>query len=315
MRLAFGASSDILIHMNSTQKGKLRPLLEKLIFNLFKVLNENDGQMKGSELMKKVGEVSNLDEWSQERFEKTGNVRWQAVLHLRSIAAVKAGFLVKKKGVWYLTDEGAEAFKLGAKGLFEACNAGYRKWKQARKPVEEPGEEGLGEADTPEEATAAKLSEIEASALASIEDHINRKNPYEFQELCAALLRAMGYYTPFVAPKGPDGGVDITAYRDPLGAVSPRIKVQIKHKGNPSAVDDVRKLVGILGSKESIGIFISSGGFTTEAKREAMRSHVHVELIDLPRFIALWQDFYAKMSDEDKQLLPLQPIYFLSAET
>ena len=28
------------------------------------------------------------------------------------------------------------------------------------------------------------------------------------------------YYTPFIAPKGKDGGVDIIAYRDPLGTTA-----------------------------------------------------------------------------------------------
>lgn len=34
----------------------------------------------------------------------------------------------------------------------------------------------------------------------------------------------------YIAPKGKDAGVDIIAYRDPLGMASPRIKVQIKHR-------------------------------------------------------------------------------------
>jgi restriction system protein len=37
----------------------------------------------------------------------------------------------------------------------------------------------------------------------------------------------------------------------------------------------------------------------------------HVELIDLNRFSGLWQEFYDNLSDEDKILLPLRPIYFL----
>jgi restriction system protein len=225
--------------------------------------------------------------------------------------------LIKKKGIWYLTDEGAATLKLGPEGLFAACEKGYRKWKAARLDTNIPEDNDEFVEQPPpgdDVAIAAKFDEIEADALAAIEDFINRKNPYEFQEMCAALLRAMGYFTPFVAPKGPDGGIDVIAYRDPLGASSPRIKVQIKHKEASSPVDDVRKLVGILGTQENIGIFVSSGGFTSEAKREAMRSHVHVELIDLPRFIGLWQEFYGKMTDEDKQLMPLQPIYFLSPE-
>jgi predicted Mrr-cat superfamily restriction endonuclease len=38
----------------------------------------------------------------------------------------------------------------------------------------------------------------------------------------------MGYHTPFISPKGKDGGIDIIAYQDPLGLKTPRIKVQVK---------------------------------------------------------------------------------------
>src|SRR5581483_179154 len=106
-------------------KGKLRPLLEKLISTVFKILADHDGQMKGSELMEAVRKTSNLDKWALERFERTGEVRWQSVLNLRSIAAVKAGLLVRKRGIWYLTREGFMAAKLSPEALFKACQTGY----------------------------------------------------------------------------------------------------------------------------------------------------------------------------------------------
>jgi restriction system protein len=59
-------------------------------------------------------------------------------------------------------------------------------------------------------------------------------------------------------------------------------------------------------------MFVSSGGFTSDAKVTARGSHVHVELVDYDRFISLWQEFYPKLTDEDKSLLPLVPIYFFS---
>jgi restriction system protein len=58
------------------------------------------------------------------------------------------------------------------------------------------------------------------------------------------------------------------------------------------------------------GLFISTGGFTSDAKTTARSSHVHVELIDFDRFIALWQEFYQKFNDEDKDRLRLRPVYF-----
>jgi len=133
---------------------------------------------------------------------------------------------------------------------------------------------------------------------------------YEFQDLAAALLRGMGYHTPFIAPTGKDGGIDIIAYRDPLGTISPRIKVQVKHREQPASVHEVRQLMGVLQKDGDVGIFISSGGFTPDSKTTARDSHVHVELIDLARFIELWQEFYGKLSDEDKNMLPLTPIFF-----
>ena len=134
-----------------------------------------------------------------------------------------------------------------------------------------------------------------------------------FKKLVAALLRGMKYHTPFVAPRGKDGGIDVIAYRDPLGTVSPRIKVQVKHRPNTSAtVQEIRQLMGLLQTDGDVGIFISTGGFTTDAKNTARSSQVHVELVDLSRFISFWQEFYHEMTDEDKNWLPLHPVYFLA---
>jgi restriction system protein len=87
--------------------------------------------------------------------------------------------------------------------------------------------------------------------------------------------------------------------------------VQIKHRLNTTAtVQEVRQLMGLLQKDGDVGIFVSSGGFTADAKATARSSHVHVELIDPDRLITLWQEFYAKLTDEDKSLLPMKPIFF-----
>jgi len=70
--------------------------------------------------------------------------------------------------------------------------------------------------------------------------------------------------------------------------------------------------MGLLQKDGDVGIFVSSGGFAPGAKTTARTLHVHVELIDLDRFIQLWEEFYPKLSDEDKNLLPLVPVYFYS---
>jgi len=124
----------------------------------------------------------------------------------------------------------------------------------------------------------------------------------------------MGYHTPFISPKGKDGGLDIIAHADPLGATEPRIKVQVKHwPDNAIRVDDIRSLTGLLSKEGDIGLFVTSGYFTSESERSARESHRHVKLIDVNTFIDLWQEFYPSMADDDKNMLPLHPIYFLGS--
>ena len=150
-------------------------------------------------------------------------------------------------------------------------------------------------------------------ALSEIKDYIQNLDPIDFQKLVAALLRAMGYHTPFISPRGKDGGVDIIAYSDPLGLKEPRIKVQVKRYSDTDKVTakDVRSLLGILTTKES-ALFVTSGYYTPDA--EAAAKDKNICLIDGNKFINLWQEFYPKMSDEDKDRLPLKYVAFLGKE-
>lgn len=299
--------------MKKENMSKSRHLASRVIFAALSILKEKGGQSPGKEVVAEVEKRVELDEWAKTVYEKSGYVRWQSILHFFSIDCIKAGFLVKKKGVWYITPEGEGALKLGEVGLLDAATQAYRAWSDQRESatnteddqdVNEEGEQG-------QEAT---IHEMEQLAIEGLKNQINTKNPYEFQEMVAALLRGMGYYTPFIAPKGKDGGIDVIAYRDPLGTVAPRMKVQIKHRDSSASVQEIRQLMGLLQKDGDVGIFVSSGGFTPDAKVTARSSHVHVELLDMDRFISLWQEFYPKLTDEDKSLLSLVPIYFYAPQ-
>lgn len=294
--------------MAKDKLSRSRELAAKVIFAALQILNEKGGQAPGREVISEVEKRVTLDDWAKATYEKSGYVRWQSILHFFSIDCIKAGYLVKKKGVWYLTPEGENALKLGEVGLLNAATAAYRDWKNENQPAEAVEDQDIS--DEGQQGQEATIHEIEQLAIEGLKKQINHKNPYEFQELVAALLRGMSYYTPFVAPKGKDGGIDVIAYRDPLGTVTPRIKVQIKHREASASVQEIRQLMGLLQKDGDVGMFVSSGGFTPDAKTTARSSHVHVELVDLDRFITLWQEFYPKLADEDKALLPLMPIYF-----
>ena len=281
----------------------------KAVFAAFEILSEAGGEMRGRDVVDQVGKLVPFTEWERERYEKTGYVRWESILHLYSIDCIKAGYLHKDKGVWTLTPEGEAALQLGPEKLLDSAVVKYREWK-ARNAREQAGVELSGVDNTQQQK--ALLNQFEEQAMDGILTFIKNKNPYDFQDLVAALLRTMGYFVPHIAKRGKDGGIDIIAYSDPLGTREPRIKVQVKHRPDAGiSVEDIRQLIGILSKPGDVGLFVTSGHFTSEAERTARESHKHIELIDFDRLIALWQEFYPQMIDEDKNRLPLYPIFFL----
>ena len=281
------------------------------------LLKEAGGEMPRKDIMRLIPERlkeqgQEFTSWDNERLEKTGYIRWRSNFQYFTIDLVKAGYLRKLKGVWYLTPEGEIATQMDAVALYEDAREKYKAWQKNNNEEKPPQTQEAEVEIVNDRNQTVELEELEEEARDGIKDHIRSMNPYEFQDLVAALLRAMGYFTPFISPKGRDGGVDIIAFQDPLGAKSPRIKVQVKHRPDASiAVDDIRGLTGLLNKDGDIGLFVTSGRFTSESERFSRDSHIHIKLIGGDAFIELWKEFYPKLSDEEKNLLPLHPIYFL----
>ncbi len=285
-----------------------RQVAIKTTYATLKILKEAGGQLSSREVINRMREEVQFTEWERGTYEKTNYVRWESILSFYSIGLSKSGFIRKQKGIWYITPEGEEALKLSPEELLNKANRLYREWSATNTDT------GSGEDVDTSSAPKETIDQLEAQAKEGIKEFILQKNPYEFQDLVAALLHAMGYYTPFVAPRGPDGGVDIVAYKDPLGTETPRIKVQVKHRPNTNVpVTDIKNLVGSLNKDGDIGLFVTSGSFTSESDKFARTSHIHVKLIDLNQLIELWQEYYPKFTDEEKNLLPLHPIYFLGS--
>jgi restriction system protein len=193
----------------------------------------------------------------------------------------------------------------------EKGEVAYREWRKLNpredKHDDEPTDDNVGR------DRAEELNMLESDAREGIRKFIVSKSPYEFQDMVAALLRAMGYHTPFIAPKGKDGGIDITAYLDPLGAQTPRIKVQVKHKPETAiSASDIRALLGVLRAGD-IALFVTSGTFSPDAKTTGTSSREFIRLIDGDEFIDMWLEFYDKMTDDDKNMLPLKRISFLGS--
>ena len=59
------------------------------------------------------------------------------------------------------------------------------------------------------------------------------------------------------------------------------------------------------------GYFPTAISFSSDARSTSTSSREFIRLIDGSDFIDMWQEYYDKMSDDDKNLLPLKRISFL----
>ena len=55
---------------------------------------------------------------------------------------------------------------------------------------------------------------------------------------------------------------------------------------------------------EDRGLYVSTGGFTKEARYEADRADVPIRLIDLDSFVRTYVEIYDEVNDNDHAILP-----------
>jgi restriction system protein len=290
-------------------KGITRERTGLLLQTLFKVLLEQHDGMAARDALEAVANRIQLTPHEEGEYE-TGGRRFDKILRFATVDAVKAGWMVKTKGTWAITDAGQNAFKTFQKPdeFYREASRLYWKWRRAN-PVEVEPEES-----TDERGATITFEEAGEQAWNEVSVYLGNIDPYILQNLVAALLEAMDYYVNWVSPPGKDGGVDIVAYSDPLGTKPPRIKVQVKRRKDSINVEELRSFLALI-NEDDVGIFVTTGGFTKDASELARhQERRRITLIDRERLVDLWIEYQNKVAVDKRDALPLKPIYFLAPE-
>lgn len=281
---------------------------------VFRLLKSNPEGLAAKVVLERLPELVPPTEFEAGAYPSQPDARrYDKIVRFATIGPVKAGWMLKNKGLWTLTELGQKAYEKfpDPEKLMQEAGRLYRQWA-----AEQPEATEEAEASTPEAAqdAATTLEEAEESAWAEIEKHLKRISPYEFQDLVAGLLKAMGYHVSWVSPPGPDKGIDIIAHTDPLGIQGPRIKVQVKRRDDRTSAEGVRSLLGLIGEGD-VGLFVSIGGFTRDAEDEARRQEKkRIMLVDLKRLFDLWVEHYDRIAEIERRLLPIKRVPFLNPE-
>ena len=282
----------------------------ELLRGVFRILRENSSALPAAEVLSRLERIVPPTEFEQSEYpNRPGVRRYERIVRFSTIQCVKAGWLVKNQGLWNLTDLGKEAYDRYTNPVTfkREAQKGFKKWEREHSSEEEDSEE----AEASEQAPAyGALEEAEEKAWLEIKAHIAEMDPFDFQQVVAGLFRGMGYHVVWVSPPGRDGNNDAIAYSDSLGVTGPRIRIEVKRQTRRQDVDEIRSFLGILHDNE-VGIYVATGGFTSEAEKLSRQDKRRVMLLDLEKFVNLWRENYSKIPEPERGLLPLKPVYFL----
>jgi restriction system protein len=176
---------------------------------------------------------------------------------------------------------------------------------------------GILSGETPDESedeedTVPFVDEVESQADELISDILANMDPFVFEELVAAVLRAMGYHAKKTRDSR-DRGIDVVAHPDSLGFESPYIKAQVKRQQSKVGSPEMQQFSGALGNGER-GLFVSTGGYTSGARSEARNAEQRVTLIDRDEFIYLLTQHYDDLESEYQATVPLKQVYIPSQD-
>jgi restriction system protein len=162
-----------------------------------------------------------------------------------------------------------------------------------------------------ETSTDSLLADLKAKAKEFIKDRVIDLDWSELQHLVAGILRAMNYKTQ-ISPEGGDRGKDIVASPDGFGFENPRIIVEVKHRPKqPIGSQEIRSFLGGR-HKDDRGLYVSTGGYTKEAKYEAERAAIPLTLLDIDGLVEALVDYYEHLDLATRTLVPLTRIYWPS---
>jgi restriction system protein len=197
---------------------------------------------------------------------------------------VKADFMdASQRGVWKLTKKGMESnFDDDAVyALFKKVQISFG-GKKKSSPI--PPGEVASEHDT-EEITVE--DEAHGDVLLSI---LKSLSPAGFEKLCKRLLTEIGIHDVQVTGQSRDQGIDGTGVIKINDVVGFNIIFQCKRYKDSVAPHYVRDFRGTMQGRADKGLMITTGRFTKEARRKAVRDGVPpIELIDGERLVSLFE--------------------------
>ncbi len=257
---------------------------------LMDVLKQLGGSARPVEVCPAIAKNLSLSDSILEERLDNGVSRFENQVHWARFYLAKAGYIdSSRRGVWSLTEKGRSSTRFGEADIRELV-----------KHVQEAT--AGAEAIVPKVSTREAVrqgSEVEELTLPGMPDAAYREQslstmkslpPAGFERLCQRLLRESDFEEVVVTGRSDDGGIDGHGVLPINPFVSFRVYFQCKRYDGSVGAGTVRDFRGAMMGRTDKGLILTTGTFTPDAKREALRDGVPpIELVDGERLIEMFE--------------------------
>jgi restriction system protein len=162
----------------------------ELLRTVLQVLAEHPDGIRARDALATTEERLALTEYETGTFESSGLRRFEKLVRFQTVNAVKAGWMVKDKGTWTITEDGLDALAQypEPETFMAEAEAQYNAWakQQPKKdpigPAPSGGDSPTDDRDgAPSELASVTVEEAEETAFAEIAKHLATMSPYDLQ--------------------------------------------------------------------------------------------------------------------------------------
>lgn len=266
---------------------------------LVEVLRNIGGSGATADVIDQVISYMKIPENMVEETISSGASRVRNQIQWARMYLVKADLMdSSQRGIWKLTEKGYEA-DLSDEAIYDI----FRKVQGSS--VEKPKlQESIIPVEESEEIIVA--DEAHGEALLNILKNIS---PQGFERICKRLLSEVGIHDVQITGGTGDQGIDGTGVIKVNEVVGFTVIFQCKRYKDSVVPHHVRDFRGTMQGRADKGIIITTGRFTSEAKKEAVRDGVPpIELIDGERLVSLFEKY--QLGLKPKIVYDLVPDFF-----
>lgn len=289
--------------MNPKKTKKVASQFARYLGPVVAAIRELGGSGRPDEVRAVIARQLKISDTEQSEPLPSGvQTRFENQVHWARFYLAKAGYIdSSQRGVWTLTEKGRQLGEVNDDDV--------------QAIVKDVNTQTRGAAD--EEIDAAPSSSGSVPVAGNYRDELARTlqalPAAGFERFCQRLLRESGFQEVTVTGRSGDGGIDGIGILQINPLVSFKVLFQCKKYAGSVSPSHVRDFRGAMTGRADKGIIITTGSFTAEARKEAIRDGAPpIELVDGEKLAGMLEEL--QLGLKPRQTYELDESFFSQFE-